>query len=379
MPDLHRRAILTGAAATALAAAAPAAWGQAAALSSWPAATAAGWYGRQRWLAGSNFIPSSAVNQLEMWQRETFDEGGIDRELGWAAALGMNTMRVFLHDLLWRGDSTGFRGRIDTFLAIASGHGIRVLFVLFDSCWDPFPRPGRQPPPIPGVHNSRWVQSPGALVLQDRSQHPRLRDYVEGVVGAFGNDQRVLSWDVWNEPDNTNPMSYGGLEPPRKVELVLDLLPQVFAWVRGARPTQPLTSGVWRGDWSADETLSSVERIQLSQSDVISFHNYGWPEDFVRRVGWLQRYGRPILCTEYMARPLGSTFDQISPLAKRLGVSAINWGLVAGKTQTWLPWNSWQHPYVGESPAVWFHEVFREDGTPYRQREADILRRLNAV
>jgi hypothetical protein len=251
-----------------------------------------------------------------------------------------------------------------------------VLLVLFDSCWDPFPHLGPQPDPVPGVHNSRWLQSPGAAALQDSSQYQRLRDYVEGVVSAFAVDERVLGWDVWNEPDNLNPLSYGSLEPARKLGLVLDLLSQAFAWARGARPAQPLTSAVWQGDWSTDAALTPIQQVQLSQSDAISFHCYGPPEEFEQRTRWLQRYCRPVLCTEYMARPLGSTFSQIAPVAKRLRVAALNWGLVAGKTQTWLPWDSWKRPYVDVQPREWFHDVFHRDGTPYRPAEVEILRRL---
>ena len=227
------------------------------------------------------------------------------------------------------------------------------------------------------MHNSGWVQSPGAAVLQDPRQYGRLRAYVEGVVGAFANDRRVLAWDVWNEPDNTNDKSYGSEEPANKVELVLALLPQVFAWARGIGPSQPLTCGIWKGDdWSSPDRLTPLQRVQLDQSDVISFHNYDWPEDFEQRVLWLQRWRRPILCTEYMARPVGSTFDEILPLAKKYNVAAINWGFVLGKTQTNLPWDSWQRPYVLEQPPVWFHEIFYPDGRPYRAREAEIIRNL---
>ena len=125
---------------------------------------------------------------------------------------------------------------------------------------------------------------------------------------------------------------------------MLALLPQVFAWAREAGVEQPLTSGVWKGDWSADEKLSPMERIQLEQSDVISFHNYDNGPEFEKRITWLQRYRRPILCTEYMARGNGSTFQGSLPLAKQYNVAAINWGFVAGKTQTYLPWDSWQNP-----------------------------------
>jgi hypothetical protein len=344
--------------------------------SRWSESQANDWYQHQPWLVGSNFLPSNAINELEMWQAETFDPGEIDKELGWAEGIGMNTMRVFLHDLLWQQDSAGFQKRLDTFLEIASRHHIRPVLVLFDSCWDPNPKLGPQHPPIPGVHNSGWVQSPGAKALEDPSQEPRLRAYVEGVVGAFAKDPRVLAWDVWNEPSNTNGGAYGKIEPKDKQERVLSLLPKVFTWARSAHPTQPLTSGLWIGDWSSPEKLDPIGRVQLEQSDVISFHNYSWPEDFEQHVVWLEQYKRPVLCTEFMARPMGSTFDTILPIAKKHNVAAINWGLVAGKSQTYLPWDSWEKPYVLQPPPVWFHEVFHADGTPYREREAELIQQL---
>ncbi len=324
----------------------------------------------REWPVGSNYLPSSAINQLEMWQADTFDPQRIDTELGWAESLHMNTMRVFLHDLLWQQDPHGFRKRLDTFLTIAHKHHIRPLLVLFDSCWDPNPHLGRQHAPTPGVHNSGWVQSPGAAALDDPSQYPRLEAYVKGVVGAFAKDPRILGWDLWNEPDNTNAGSY--TDPPDKVQRVLVLLPRVFAWARSVHPTQPLTSGIWKFDGSA------MEKIQLDNSDVISFHSYDPPAVFENRVKSLQHYGRPILCTEYMARPRGSTFQAILPVAKQYNVGAINWGFVQGKSQTFYPWDSWQHPYVDHPPEVWFHDIFYPDGKPYRPEETAFIRSVTA-
>jgi hypothetical protein len=343
----------------------------------WPEAKANAWYAKQPWLVGSNYTPATAINELEMWQSDSFDAASIDKELGWAEGLGMTTMRVFLHDLPWQQDAAGFRARIDRFLDIASKHHIRPLFVLFDSCWDPLPKLGPQHAPTPGVHNSGWVQAPGANALSDPAQYPRLKTYVTGVVGAFAKDTRVLGWDVWNEPDNGNGGSYAKDEPKNKVDLVLALLPQVYQWARETGAEQPLTSGVWKGDWSSDDKLSPMERIQLEQSDVISFHNYDSGAEFEKRIVWLQRLHRPIICTEYMARGNGSTFQGSLPVAKKYNVGAINWGFVAGKTQTYLPWDSWKTPYVnGREPAVWFHEVLRQDGTPYKQDEVDLIRSL---
>ena len=342
----------------------------------WSQQKANAWYQKQPWLVGSNYIPATAINELEMWQSDTFDPRQIDKELGWAESLGMNTMRVFLHDLMWQQDPAGFKRRLSTFLSICDKHRIKPLLVLFDSCWDPNPALGKQRAPRPGVHNSGWMQSPGARALTDPAEYPRLEEYVRGVVGAFARDPRILAWDIWNEPDNTNNGSYGKLEPKEKVELVLALLPQAFAWAREVGPQQPLTSGVWKGDWSSNEKMGAMERMQIYLSDVISFHNYDGPGEFEKRVKWLTRYHRPLLCTEYMARGNKSTFQGTMPIAKKYKVAAINWGLVAGKTQTYLPWDSWQHPYTDREPTIWFHEVFRTDGTPYRPDEIEFIKRM---
>ena len=341
----------------------------------WSAERANAWYAQQPWLVGANYVPSDAINQFEMFQAATWNPELNDKELGLAESIGMNTMRVFLQDQLWAQDPEGFKHRLDEFLSIASKHHIRPILVLFDSCWDPNPRLGPQHPPIPGVHNSGWVQSPGARELADPQAKAGLEAYVKGVVGAFANDPRILAWDVWNEPDNGNG-DYKAGEVPHKAALVNTLLPQAFSWARSVHPVQPLTSGLWDGNWSDPALESETTKIQLAESDIISFHNYDWPERFEARIRELLPYGRPILCTEYMARGAGSTFDGSLPVAKRYHVAAINWGLVAGKTQTYLPWDSWQRPYVLAQPTVWFHEVFRQDDMPYREREVTLIREL---
>ena len=344
----------------------------------WTPAEANQWYSRESWLVGANFIPSTASNQLEMWQAGTFDPLTIDRELGWAESLGMNTVRVFLHDMLWEKDSSGFEKRINVFLRIADKHRIKPIFVLFDSCWDPFPEIGPQPPPKPGIHNSRWVQSPRADVLANPKKYDQLLAYVQGIIYDYSHDKRILAWDLWNEPGNKGSGDYGPHEPANKVELVTALLPRVFEYARAALPTQPITVGLWQGDWSSPDKLTPIDKIAVENSDVISFHNYGPPEEFEKHVHWLQAYQRPILCTEYMARPRGSTFQAILPIAKKYNVAAINWGLVAGKTQTIFSWDSWKNPSTDPEPKVWFHDILRPDGRPYSVEEVDFIRSITA-
>ncbi|NQV32079.1 MAG: cellulase family glycosylhydrolase [Phycisphaeraceae bacterium] len=341
----------------------------------WTVEEAQVWAQDHGWLVGCNFSPSTAINQLEMWQAESFDPNTIDRELGWAHDLGFNTIRVYLHDLLWQQDSEEFLARMDTFLDAANKHGIGVMFVLLDACWDPSPVLGTQREPKPHLHNSGWVQSPGKTILSDPTRHDELKAYVQGVITHFQGDQRIYAWDMFNEPDNRNIPAYVEHEPDNKEAMAFTLLKKAFAWAREAHPTQPLTAGVWKGDWSSNDTLSELDQYMLEHSDVITFHSYANLEETRKRVEQLKRYNRPMLCTEYMARPTGSTFESILPYFKEQNIGAYNWGFVAGKTQTIYPWDSWTQTYTDEPP-LWFHDIFRVDGTAYLTEEVALIRSL---
>ncbi|MCR5869393.1 endo-1,4-beta-xylanase [Sphingomonas sp. J315] len=343
----------------------------------WTKEQANAWYAKQPWMVGANYNNRSAINQFEMWQAATFNPKEIDEELGWASAMGMNIMRVYLHNMLWEEDAKGLKQRMETFLQIADKHKIRIMFVLFDSCWDPNPVSGPQRPPIPGVHNSGWMQAPGAARLADKSRYGELEAYVKDIVGHFANDKRIAVWDVWNEPNNEGGGGGSYKPTPQKKQLVAGLLGPVFEWARSANPSQPLTSGLWIGqNWDQMDKLDAVEKIQVTQSDVNSFHDYSWPETFEKRAKQMLSYGRPVLVTEYMARGNGSTFDGSLPLGKKYNLAMINWGFVDGKSQTRMPWDSWKKPYTYEQPTIWFHEVLRSDGKPYRQAEVDLIKRL---
>jgi len=345
----------------------------------WTATEANAWYVQQPWLAGSNFIPSTAVNQLEMWQADTFDEDTIDRELGWAAELGFNTMRVFLHDLLWAEDPSGFLNRIERFLAIADSHGIATMFVLFDGVWDPFPALGEQPEPQPHTHNSRWVQSPGAEILGDADRHDELEGYVKGVIGRFRADPRVVVWDLFNEGDSSN-LFYLAVElpPEQKRPRAEQLATKAFEWARAMGPTQPITSGVYDLDADDPADLTSFNQLVLAESDIVTFHSYEPPSVVQKLIAFLREYGRPILCTEYMARPEDSTFEGVMPIFKEEKIGAYNWGFVVGKTQTNYHWLSW----VDMSPEranPWFHDILNADGTPYDSNETTLIRQLTGT
>ena len=339
----------------------------------WPEAKARAWQARTGWLVGCNFAPSTAINQLEMWQADTFDPATLERELAWAESLGFNSVRVFLHHLLWDQDSAGFLQRIDQFLAIARRHHIGVVLVPLDGVWDPASFLGPQRAPKPHVHNSGWVQSPGSAILGDPARHDRLQRYIQGVIGRFRADPRIHAWDLFNEADNPNRPAYSAVELTNKAELAVQLLRKVFVWAREIDPVQPLTAGAWIGTWADPAKLSPLEEVCFGNSDVISFHNYSGMDELKQAVENLKRYHRPILCTEYMSRGNGSFFNPNLGYLQSEGVAAFNWGLVAGKTQTIYPWDSWTKTYTAE-PAIWFHDIFRADGTPFDPIEVEYIR-----
>jgi hypothetical protein len=335
------------------------------------------WYKKQGWLVGANFAPSTAINQLEMWQADTFDPETIDRELGWAADLGFNTMRVFLHHMLWEQDAQGFINRIEQYLEIADQHGIKTMLVLLDDVWHPYPQLGKQPEPQPHVHNSGWVQSPGHEVLIDSKKCDALEPYIKGIMTHFKNDKRVVIWDIYNEPGNTNGGSYGkkGMEPENKSKYSLDLLKKVHRWAREVNPSQPIYIDVWTSIHKELDQMSAIDAFAYQNSDLINFHCYADAKTTEKQVKRLAQSNRPLVCTEYMARTVGSTFQDILPIFKKYNVAAYNWGFVNGKSQTIYPWDSWDKSYTAE-PELWFHDVLRIDGSPYIKEETEFIKQI---
>jgi hypothetical protein len=322
----------------------------------WSKEIAADWYRKQPWLVGCNFLPSTAVNDVEMWRRETFDPATIDRELGWARSLGFNSVRVFVNYVVWEADAEGLRQRFAAFLEIAAKHRISAMPVLLDDCnfAGREAKAAPQPDPIPGIHNSQWVSSPPLGVVTDRAAWPKIEQYVQGMVGAFGRDRRVVVWDLYNEPGNS------GLG-----DKSLPLVEAAFGWARRMKPVQPLTVGAW-----ADFTSAMSQRI-FALSDVISFHGYDPPSGVEAKLKRCAAWGRPVLCTEWLRRQMGNDFASLLPIFQRHGAGCYHWGLVAGRTQTYFPWGS---PKGSPEPRQWQHDLFRRDGTPFNESEVRFIK-----
>ena len=313
----------------------------------WPTERANAWYAQQPWLVGCNFLPSTAVNDVEMWQADSFDAATIERELGWARDLGFNSVRVFLNFVVWQADADGLKQRFDRFLAIADQRGVRAMPVLLDDCnfAGRVAAIGRQPDPVPGVHNSQWVSSPPLAMVTDQAAWQQLEHYVKDMVGAFANDRRVAVWDLYNEPGNSG---LGAKSQP--------LMEAAFMWAREMNPSQPLTVGAWT------DFQSPLSRRMMELSDVVSFHGYDGRGGIEAKLKTCGEYGRPVLCTEWLFRQGGNRFETMLPLFRDRRIGCYNWGLVAGRTQTYFHWGS---PKGTPEPAVWQHDILRRDGTPY--------------
>lgn len=326
----------------------------------WSEEKANAWYAELPWLRGCDYIPSSAINQIEMWSGDTYDEAQIEKEMEWAEDLGFNTMRVYLSSVVWQNDPEGIKSRMDNFLTKANNHGIRPLFVFMDDCWNAESHYGKQPEPKPGVHNSGWVRDPSDSLRADTvAMFASLEPYVKDILTYFAKDERILLWDMYNEPGNSEYF-----------EKSLPLLKKTFEWAREVNPSQPITAGIW----NLNRKFDALNAFQLQNSDVISYHNYSTCKNHKTEIEYLRVFNRPLVCTEYMNRRDSSFFQTVMPMLKAEKVVAINWGFVSGKTNTIFAWDQ-PMPDVKEPP-VWFHDIYRQDGTPFSQEEIDTIKSL---
>jgi hypothetical protein len=325
----------------------------------WSLDKANNWAKEQRWSAGCNFIPSTAINQLEMWQPETFDPVTINREFGLMQQTGLSLARIFLHDLAYQADPHGFKNRMRRVLSLARAHHVRIMFVFFDDCWNPHSHLGKQADPRPGVHNSGWVRSPS----DDRRSWPNdlepLKKYVQDVLRTFRSEHDVWMWDLYNEPGNSG---YG--------EKSLELLRDVFQWAREVGPSQPLTAAAFSGG------NDKVDQTCLELSDVVTFHSYDGVEELEKQIAFYRSSGRPVVCSEWMARPNGSRILTHLPVFRSQNVSCLQWGFVSGKTNTIFPWGSEEG---SPEPKVWFHDLYRRDGTPFDPAEIALYQELTSL
>jgi hypothetical protein len=311
-----------------------------------------------------------------MFQESTFNIEEIAKEISWAKNIGFNSLRVYLHDLLWE-EKHQFLVRFNDFLDCCQNYEIKPVIVLFDDCHYPFPELGPQPLPVRGIHNSGWKQSPGHKIVTEifklnAKQHlDRLQKYTQELLELYKDDARILMWDLYNEPGQ---FGIG--------EKSFTFLEYVWNWAHEIRPSQPLTSCI---DGAIGDSIILLNKIK---SDIITFHTYE-AEKLEPTIKELRSIGRPLMCTEYMAREYGTTFEFCLPIFKKYNIACYNWGLVAGRSQTNFNWETILHLneqrdqgnliYEGDSltePDEWFHDIFRQDGSSFKDEETAFIKKI---
>jgi hypothetical protein len=333
----------------------------------WSTDQAHEWYKEKGWILGFNYVPSTAVNSIEMWQSETFDPLTIERELSLAAETGFNSCRIFLPFIVWRYEGQTFLNNFERFLCIATAREITAAPVFFDDCiFGNHDKPfmGKQPEPMPGIHNSGWTPSPGLDVVDDPANFPMFEAFVKNFVDRYKNDERILFWDLYNEVGNRG-----------REEKSLPLLRGAFTWARECKPSQPLTTAAWSWHRIEGDNLPVCDRESLILSDIISFHRYVDLEATKDCVNTLKVYNRPLVCTEWMSRPNNSTFETHLPYFKENHIGTYSWGLVNGKSQTHLSSHKEQNENGG--PPVWQHDVFTKDLKPYSAEEVAFIKKIS--
>ena len=325
----------------------------------WSVEKAKAWGEANPWWCGVNYIPANAINYTAMWDKTGFSPDVIRRELRLMTELGMNCVRFVMQYKVYEDDPEYFTATLEKFLSLCDEAGVKAMPIFFDDCAfgvNTDPVVGRQPEPLEGWYAWAWSPSPGHTMVIDEREHPKLEKYVKDVISRFKDDKRIFLWDLYNEPSNSK---LGFRSCP--------LLKKTFAWAREVNPSQPISSGIWNND----KTLNA---ILLANSDVVTFHCYANREKTAKRIKEIVKMagGRPVVCTEWMNRTVGSTVKDCLGLFKEANVGCLAWGLVNGKTQTHLRWGHRPEnlPYKGP----WQHDFSRGDFTPYDAEELATIR-----
>ena len=372
----------------------------------WPKEKAWEWYNAQPWMRGCNYMPASAANRVDQWQEMGSEErfAEMETELKLAQSIGFNTMRIIIeeqgfavwcaeHDgfmfAVWCAEHDGFMARLERMLALLDKYGMRMILVLGNDCSRPkeiwsFPKTGPQPCDW-GYHGGRKRSQhgsfPGAVgytCVDDPELREKFFAMCEEVMTKYRTDRRIAFWNIWNEPGN------GNRRKPEHVALIRRLFE--LAWK--IDPVQPLAADVWAGHYGMSPKDANKSQVLAGElSDIISYHCYGDYEAQVRILSKLKRhYGRPLVNTEWLARIKHNDVFTAYPLYFIEGVGCTCWGFVAGKYQTYEPWESmWRQVEDGKPEAEkydftkWFHDLYRPSLRPYDPKEIGLIKRFNKL
>ncbi len=342
------------------------------------------WYNNRPWIRGCNYMSADCANRIDQWQSYGFEERleTTEKELALMAELGYNSVRLILEFIVWDEEHDSFLERFERYISLCSKYGISCMIVLANDCMRPkgleVNSLGEQKVDW-GYHGGRKMSQHGKLsgmghhVLDEPDKAPRYFEMVREIVERYKDDERIIMWNIYNEVGNSH-----------RWQVSMPNLKKIFEIVREIDPIQPLTCETFSLGEGEIEDITEVEKYALEQSDIISYHNYGTYDINIRIIKKLKRYGRPVLCTEWLARCLDNNIQEMFPLFYLEKIGCYNWGFVAGKYQTYEPWNSvWEN--YDENPDLkwdftkWFHDLYRPNHRPYDPKEIEIIKRYCAL
>lgn len=342
------------------------------------------WYNARPWIRGCNYMSADCANRVDQWQEYGFEERfeTAAGELKLMAELGYNSIRIIPEFIVWKKEHDGFTERFERYIELAAQNNISCMIVLGNDCCPPKEealkrmRLGEQQVDW-GYHGGRRISQHGRFdgigysLLDDPEYTEKYYEFVREIVGKYKNDERVIMWDVYNEPGNS-----------RRSGITLPHLEKFFEIIRDIDPIQPLTVGIWSQSTEL-ENLTEAEKYGLENSDIISYHNYNSYENNVRELRLLKKLGRPVINTEWLNRCGGNSVEEMFPLFYLEKIGCYNWGFVAGKYQTYEPWNGIWDGYKENPEAFehfdftkWFHDIYRPSHNPYNPKETELIKRF---
>ena len=338
------------------------------------------WYDAHAWIRGCNYMSADCANRIDQWQSEGFEERfeTTKTEIKLMKELGFNSVRLIPEFIVWDEEHDSFFERFDRYLDLLWEHGISSMVVLANDCMPPKNDAWKAPKLGPqhtdwGYHGGRKNSQHGVFnavgyhVLDDEETAVKYFEMVREIVTRYKDDERIIIWDVYNEPGNSN-----------RRELTPKNLKKIFEICREIDPSQPLTCATWSGD---GENVPEVEKFGLENSDIITYHNYSTFEEHIRVINHLKKLGRPIMNTEWLARCTSNTVFDNFPVFFLERIGCYNWGFVAGKYQTYEPYEAhWKWYYSDKNANVdftkWFHDLYRPSLRPYDPRETELIKRF---
>lgn len=350
-------------------------------MEKWTKERAWEWYNKQPWIRGFCYYPSCCLNMIEMWQEYNWDKvkATMEKEMAIAKEWGFNAVRILTLFDLYLDQPEAHLNHLEEFIQICDKNQIKVMVCIGNDCLvskSNYKKPsyGEQEYDL-GYHSGKAISphivmnEPGYALADEPEYFDLYLEYVEAIISKYAKDERVLLWDIYNEPGNSRRgmMSYKVMEESFKIARKYDTI-------------QPCAACCWSYN-EKDEPYKEIELKALEMSDVILYHGYMNYKKHKRTVKFLKKtYERPLFNTEWLHRIWHNDVEHFFPYFRKNKIAAFNWGFVRGKSQTNEPWEWLFNEYhLGHGKdwdfTKWQHDLIRSNLEPYDFKEYEIIKR----